>query len=268
MTFVRSQHPSGSFVTIASDNSVGKSLRHYGEWSYGEIEAMRQFVARESNVIEVGANIGAHTLFIARDLCPEGLVFAFEPRRILFQMLCANMMLNGVSNVHATPCALGEEAGLLREGPLPVEEDWNFGAWALGQLSGEEEAMPIVPLDSMLGELPPIRLIKADVEGAELSVLKGAGALIARDRPIIYAENDRADLSRPLLSHVASLGYRIMWHYVALFRPGNFAGNPENVFGHTVSCNILCIPEEMPIGDLGLPPADDFDYHPTQDMPR
>ena len=262
MAFIRTAHPSGTFVTLASDNTVGQSLREYGEWCYGEVLKLRSLLPRDANVLEAGSNIGAHTVFLALKVCPEGRVLAFEPRRLLFQMLCTNVLLNGMTNVHAYRLGLGERHDQMQEEALPTDGDWNFGALSLGERAGEGEHITIVPLDSMIGELPRIHAIKADVEGHELALLRGAEQLIARDRPILYFENDRADLSPALLKHVHGLGYRMYWSFVGLFREGNFAGNPRNVFGHTVACNVLAIPEEDEREFETLVRIEDFETHP------
>ena len=54
-------------------------------------------------VIEVGANIGPHTVFLAQHVGPQGLVLAFEPQRILFQTLCANLALNSIHQRRLLP---------------------------------------------------------------------------------------------------------------------------------------------------------------------
>ena len=167
-------------------------------------------------------------MFIARDLCPQGAVFAFEPRRLIFQMLCANMIINGVTNVHAFQLGLSAQDEDFTEAPIPLDFDANFGAFAVGGIRGKGEVLRLVTLDSMLDELPPIRLIKADVEGYEADMLRGAQRLIARDRPLLYLENDRVDKSPELLSLVDTLGYRSYWHTIPMFRPDNFAGQTRD----------------------------------------
>ncbi len=241
---LRTNTPVGEFLTLANDTYVGKSIREYGEWSFGEIEMLRQLLTADSNIIEAGSNIGSHTLFLARDLCPQGQVFAFEPRRIVFQILCANMVSNGVTNVFAIQKGVGATESVIEEAPLPIDQEINFGALALGQVHGTREFIHIVPLDSMLEELPPIRLIKADVEGFEADLLRGARQLIARDQPILYLENDRLEKSEELLTLLKDLNYRCYWHITGVYRPNNFGSNPVNHFGGVASFNILCFPRD------------------------
>lgn len=80
------------------DSFVGRSLDLYGEFSRGEAAVFDQIVAPGDTVLDVGANIGAHTLWMARRVGPAGSVIAFEPQRAVFQTLCANMALNGMTN--------------------------------------------------------------------------------------------------------------------------------------------------------------------------
>ena len=263
MDLTLSTSPAARFLTLPTDQYVGRSIQLYGEWSHGEIEQIARLVQPHENVLEAGANIGAHSVFIARDICPEGILYAFEPRRILFQMLCANLMLNRVGNVEAFQLGLGEAEGAIREGAFPLSAPFNAGAFSLGAIPGDAEELRVIPLDAMLSGLKPISLLKADVEGHELKLLRGAARLIARDRPILYLENDRINLSEALIAHVLGLGYDACWHIVPLFRPNNLAGASNNVFGNTHSFNMLCLPRERGI-DFGARAITDPTQHPLK----
>ena len=266
MSLILTKSRGGEFLTLSNDTVIGESIRTYGEWSYREIELIGQFIRPGSNVIEAGSNIGSHTMFIARDLCPQGAVFAFEPRRLIFQMLCANMILNGVTNVHPFQLGLGAHEENFAEAPIPLYFDANFGGFAPGCIEGKGEILRLVTLDSMLDQLPPIQLIKADVEGYEADMLRGARQLIARDRPVLYLENDRTDKSPELLRLIDGMGYRSYWHTTEMFRPDNFAGQPADIFGAaTGSFNILSIPRDSGWNIIGEPEITDFDNdHPLK----
>ena len=255
-----------TFVSNANDSFVGKSVEIYGEWSHGEVEALAVLLRPDQNVVEVGANIGAHTVFLARDVCPAGTVYAFEPRRLVFQMLCANLAVNSLANVHAFQMALGRERQVLREGALPLEGNGatNLGGHALGSLPGEAETIEVRPLDEMLASLPRIALLKADVEGHEQAVLEGARQLIARDRPILYLENDRPAESPALIRAGMELDYLMWWHTVPLFRPQNLARTQANIFGNVHSFNMLCLPRENGPRVNGLQPVTGPDQHPLK----
>src|SRR4030095_11726468 len=90
---------SGPMLFNKYDIYVGGSLQKYGEFSVGEQDLFQSVVHQGELVVEVGANIGAHTVELARMVGPEGEVHAFEPQRIVFQTLCANLALNQLTNV-------------------------------------------------------------------------------------------------------------------------------------------------------------------------
>lgn len=230
------------------DQYIGRSIDRYGEFSAGEADLFRQAVRRGWTVVEVGANIGAHTLMLARQVGPQGVVYAFEPQRIVFQALCANLALNSITNVHCRQEALGESAGTINVRPLDYQRENNFGGLALGGSRGEP--VPLVTLDSF--ELPQCQFLKIDVEGMELNVLKGASQTIERCRPILYVENDRSELSAPLIEHLLSRSYRLYWHLPALYRANNFFQNSVNEFGRIVSINMLGLHSSVASNISGL----------------
>jgi len=227
----------GRMLFNQNDLYVGRSLDLYGEFSEGEVVIYRQVLRPGHIVLDVGANIGAHTLFFARQVGPSGKVFAFEPQRIVFQTLCANMALNSITNAWCLLEAAGSEAGVLIVPSLNYQQSGNFGGIALGS-SSAGEPVPVVTIDSL--NLPSCQLIKIDVEGMEETVLRGAVNTVARFKPILYVENDRPAKSESLIRYIDSLGYAMYWHLPRLYNPQNFLGNSLNVFGEIVSRNMLC----------------------------
>lgn len=241
----------GMMAYNVHDRYVGRSLDLYGEFSEGEAEMFRRLVRPGDAVLDAGANVGAHTLLFARLVGPSGAVWALEPQRVVFQALCANMALNSVTNARCLPVAAGPGPG---EAALPAVDyarPGNFGGLSVG--GGRGERVPVVAIDSL--GLPRCRLIKLDVEGAEEGALRGAAGTIARDRPVLYVENDREEKSAGLVRFVASLGYEMYWHRPPLYNPANFAGNPTNVFGRLVSINMVCLPRDGGWRVGGLPPV-------------
>jgi FkbM family methyltransferase len=231
----------GSMAYPAQDMYVGRSLALYGEFSEGEAAMFRLLVKPGDMVVEVGANLGAHTVLLARLAGASGAVLAFEPQPILFQVLCANLVLNQITNVVAEQKGLGRKPGFAHIPVLDYGANLNFGGLSLDMVT-EGERVPVQILDSY--RLHQCAFIKIDVEGMEAQVLEGAAETLHRLRPVLYVENDRREKSAELIKLLWSMDYRLWWHRPPLFHADNFAGNPENVFGDIVSQNLLCVPRE------------------------
>ena len=88
---------------LLNDAYIGRSLDVYGEYSEGEIDLFRQLLRPGDVAIDVGANIGALTVAMARLVQPGGAIVAFEPQRAIFDILCDNLRLNGLANVTRIP---------------------------------------------------------------------------------------------------------------------------------------------------------------------
>jgi FkbM family methyltransferase len=238
----------GTMMYLRQDKYIGRSFAEYGEYSEGEVDLFRQCLRPGDVALDIGANFGAHTLPLAQLVAPGGTVFAFEPQRILFQILCGNVALNEIPNVHALPVALGRAAGRAKVPALDYRGARNFGGVSLGGTQGED--VPVLTLDQL--EVSKVKLIKIDVEGMELDVLTGAKATLARCRPILCVENDRADKAEALVAQLQDDGYRMWWHTPSLYNPANFLGNSTNVFGNVASFNMLCLPRESTTVIQGL----------------
>jgi len=194
-------------------------------------------------VVEVGANIGAHTLFFARHVGPTGAVLAFEPQRIVFQTLCANLALNSVTNVDCRHQAVGAVGGEVVVPEVDYRREQNFGGLALGSYQ-EGERVRLVTIDGL--NLGRCHLLKIDVEGMEQAVLEGATATLSRLKPVLYVENDRREKSADLIRFLDAQGYAMYWHAPPLFNPRNFFNNPQNVFRNIISRNMLCLHKSGP----------------------
>ena len=135
---------------------------------------------------DVGANVGAITLALAKYGGPDARVHAFEPGPPNLQRLRANLELNPdlAARVEVIPAGVGDEPGELRWGAAPG----NPGNALLG--AEGTHVVPVVTLDGFVRERGIQRLdfIKIDVEGMELAVMKGARQTLQQLRPRLYFE--------------------------------------------------------------------------------
>lgn len=240
----------GRMLVNKNDVYIGRSIREFGEFSEGEVEVFQQLLRPGCMVVEAGANIGTHTIPLAKAVGPTGRVFAFEPQRIVHQTLCANVALNSLTNVVADWAGVSDQAGELHVPPIDYSVQQNFGGINLQKFT-QGERVPLKTIDSL--ELPRLELLKADVEGMELAVLKGAQETIQRCKPTLYLECDRKDKAPELISYIYSLGYEPYWHRPPMFNAKNFFNNAENPFGSIVSINVLAVHPERKIVIQGMP---------------
>ena len=226
-----------------NDIPIGLSFDRYGEWAQVEISFIEPFIAQDDCVLDIGAHVGSHTLPFAMKVGPSGRVYAFEPQRLLFQMLCGNIALNALLNVIPFHAAVGETSGQVHVPFIDPHVVTNFGCLeVLSCLYGE--VVPLLTIDQL--SLPRCNFMKIDVEGAENIVLKGAMNTIQCFRPTIYTENNRLESSAETIDILHSCGYRCWWHLYHRFNPNNFFGNSDNFFVPlSIEANLLCLHESV-----------------------
>lgn len=157
--------------------------------------ALRRLVAPSSLVLDIGANIGAHTLHLAQLVGPNGRVIAFEPTDFAFRKLCRNLELNPALEARVTPCHCFLTERNEDQVPSAIYSSWPLAREAglhakhLGRemRTGAAQARS---LDSVLSELADckVALVKIDVDGFECDVLRGATRLLRDARPIFVME--------------------------------------------------------------------------------
>jgi FkbM family methyltransferase len=270
-----------------ADLVIGASVAAYGEWFESEVEVFRAYCGPGDTVVDVGANIGTHTMALASIVGSRGQVVSIEPQRPMHMLVCANAVMNGYLQVEPHRVAAGARTNTMRCGVPNYRKPSSFGGYdmrgsaAAAANADIAETIRIVPLDSLLHESLSLRLIKIDVEGSERDVVTGAARIIARRRPVLYIENDRIEHSRDLIQTIRALGYRLYWHIPAFFNPKNFAGRTDNIhpvgmfrvegrlWVNGVSLNLLCIAAErdLPVPSDAIEVGDDHE-HPCHERDR
>lgn len=236
----------GKIMYNVLDEYMGKSFKLYGEYSPGEAALFADLLQPGDVVVEVGANIGAHTVRLAQLVGKEGRVLAFEPQRLCFQLLNGNVAINSLTNVYTYQKCVGATAGHMVVPELSPDEVHNWGGVSLENIKGNEgEQVECITLDSL--NLTKCKLLKLDVEGMEPQVLQGAVNLLDKCQPLIYTEIDRENKKAEVIAFLRARGYKIYEHKPPLYDSGNYFHNPHNEFmrqgAQIVSFNALCVPQ-------------------------
>jgi FkbM family methyltransferase len=251
--FPRAETRFGPMFTLQGDTVIGRSLRLYGEFAGDEVDSILAMVRPGDHVLDLGANIGFHTLALARTVGDRGRVTAVEPQRYCFQLLCANVTLNQLAQVHCLRAAVGDAPG---ECAVPLNDPTlrhNAGATevALAPRDGPTDRVALITVDSLA--LPRCDLVKIDTEGFEDRVVEGARQTIAAFRPVLYVEvHDREKLRR-LIGLLTPLGYRLALHHTRFFRAANPQREGAMIFPATAGGSALIavppgrtLPEGLP----------------------
>ncbi len=243
----------GLFMYNLNDLFVGRGMDIYGEWCEAELDCLGQILKSGDVVVDVGANIGTHTVFFSRKVSPGGVVYAFEPQRLTFEFLCANLALNSLLNVVPMQNGAGDLPGEIIVPILNPSVAQNFAALKIeGHDAGD--VVKVQPLDSL--ELKRCNLIKIDVEGMELKVLRGAEKTIKDCRPLLFVENNNREGAPELVQTIFDLGYNCWWHIAPYYSPNNFFHNTENVWENFVpEANMICVPRESALNVTGFEPV-------------
>ena len=173
----------------------------YEPWITKLIECL---VMKGDTVVDVGANIGIHTLSLSKSVGPRGHVMAFEPVEYLFEQLKSNLHLNEIKNVDVFNVAIGEidqiaEMNIIKEG------DYDTGSSSLvkneyidsiKQNRINKVKTKVVKLDNFIKRYTDqVEFIKMDIEGYEYYALLGMEEIIKKNKPIMIIEYnlDRID---------------------------------------------------------------------------
>lgn len=169
------------FVLDSTDRALGPHLLLNGYWESWITLAFHRLVQPGMVCIDVGANVGYHTITLADLVGPGGAVLGFEPNPRCAELLKETVLLNGFQNHtvisnHAVSDTVGATVH------LSVEQGRPMNGTIVGRHSNEEVVeVQTVTIDSVSSGLPRVDLIKIDVEGAEEGVWDGMQETLRRN---------------------------------------------------------------------------------------
>jgi FkbM family methyltransferase len=194
------------------------SCQEWHLWAFGSFEKdiaelFGYLVSPGDRCLDIGANVGVHTVRLARLAGPAGEVIAIEPDPELARRNARNTALNGLGQVRVLQAAASARAGESVSLYRAAEQDSNRARASLHPhpyLTGRAAQVETVTVDEACPG--PVALIKIDVEGHEAAVVAGAARTIERDRPAIvfeYAPELLTDPAQCPFGPLADAGYRL-----------------------------------------------------------
>ncbi|MBI1840573.1 MAG: FkbM family methyltransferase [Verrucomicrobia bacterium] len=185
---------------------VGAGLHRcwLGTYEREKQRALSKILSRGMVVCDIGANTGFYTLLMSRRVGREGHVHAFEPSPGNLAFLRQHMALNKVSNATVHGEALSDGVG-------QAFFDTSPGSYQ-GRLDPKGRTpVSVTTLDHLWeqGALPPVDLLKIDIEGAEAGALRGGERLLRRFRPTLFLATHGVETHRECCRLLRSFGYRV-----------------------------------------------------------
>jgi FkbM family methyltransferase len=196
----------GALIACAAGERPSMPLGTYEPHVTAEIE---RDVAVGDTVFDVGAHVGYLTLVASRRVGPNGRVIAMEADARNARLLRSNIAANHADNVTVVESAVSDEVGTVTFA--------SFSSYSsVGHIQHGDEpddatlaSVPALTIDHLVFEkgFSPPQLIKIDVEGAELLVLRGATQVLKAYSPTVIVEVRRGLTMEPIVSLMGSLRY-------------------------------------------------------------
>ena len=228
---------------------VGIQLLNDGSFDMAEVELIcglldfrRQYQGSGVVALDCGANIGVHTVEIAKHLTGWGSIIAVEAQERLYYALAGNIALNNCFNARAIHAAVTHAPGTMK---MPVPDYLNAGSFGslelkplanaefIGQAVDYSQAkmveVPTVSIDSL--DLARVDLIKIDIEGMEPEALGGGMKTITAQRPVLVVEHKKTDKAK-LQATLEKLGYAVFdceWYFIGVHRSDKCLAHVKSV---------------------------------------
>lgn len=219
----------GHQITVFRNDHVGDKISRNGLYEKENVEFLLTLMAQipEPVVLDIGANIGNHTLALSTR---AKHLYAFEPIPAIYKLLSANVVQNNLGNITTCNFALSDNA---ENATIYMVQSGNFGASSFDKRTEGVEAVTVQKMtgDSFVDAsgIAKVDLVKIDVEAHEVFVLRGLMQTLRRHLPFITMEwNDPLTIER--LSGSAELQFLLDNYHIQVlgsnFDRGYWLGKP------------------------------------------
>ena len=193
-----------------NDQYISRSLMYTGQWEPHIVSIFNQYIKDGMVAIDIGANIGAHTLILSKLVGESGKVLAFEPCKVNHDILVQNCIVNKSKNtdIYKLGCGDKKKSMFIESRWNTTEKEDNYGCVVLqsDQKNKNDECIHIIPIDDL--KIEKVDFMKIDAEEMEDKVLEGCKETIKRCKPIIVVEIHPNDVKK-VLPMLNELGYTV-----------------------------------------------------------
>lgn len=209
--------PFGISINPFLNSGVDEVIQEAGVWEPEIGTQIKKYLSGGGVFLDIGANIGYHSLFAARLLGEKGKVYSFEPQSAIYEQFLESVEKNSLTNVTVYNIALSDHLG---NETLYIREENSGGSTLLSLPQMEsfhveyQVSVSLATLDSYLKTFETVTLIKIDVEGYEYEVFKGGEELIDTYHPTIIMEfspvfyvQDYEKKPKELIQFLSNKGY-------------------------------------------------------------
>ena len=202
----------GLLFELHIDDWIQENIYFLGRYEEGEISFIKSKLKLGDTFLDIGANIGLHTLTAAETVGRDGRVISFEPFATNYNRLCQNIFMNDFKNIDAVNKAVSDSNKW-------IDLFYNKAEHNLGMVSSINskgsllEKVEAVSIDSFVNEqqFSSIDFVKLDIEGAELSALKGMKNTLEKHHPILLVEillEDNTENRDQIFDYLLGFGYK------------------------------------------------------------
>jgi FkbM family methyltransferase len=211
-SFRRRERAAEPQLAVFSSDLIGQGVNLYGKWEHEELEVLREWLIDQrltgGALIDIGANIGNHSVFLS-PLFENVVAVEASPR--IFKLLQINA--ESRSNIKCHNVAASDRPGTLQfatdtanlgHSRVAIGEDPDAGSRKL-------DSVTCLTMDELLGDVPNIRVVKIDVEGHELQALTGMQRTLRNHKPLVVFEQHPGDFNdgtSPVVELLKSYGYK------------------------------------------------------------
>ena len=166
------------------NSEIGQKLYYDGKFEEKELKLCRQFIKKDSIVMDIGANIGLHSIYFSK-IATHGLILSIEPQTDVFQLLLINTSL--YKNIIPLNIAIDND---IKISPLFITDDNAYSSLKDTKRKKIIDTKQVVtlPLDNFINLVNKVDFVKIDVEGFEMNVILSMQKILKTFKPTLFVE--------------------------------------------------------------------------------